>query len=86
MTVFALNIEVLAFLVQLLIADSAAVGRMESESSVDPGLMLPNSELIWLVAYGSVLKLVVLVVLIVAGLFKMTGCGQRSATEEQNAN
>lgn len=74
-----LNITVLAFFVLWSIADSAAIGRMESESNMDPGQMLPNSELMWLAAHGSVLMVVVLDVLAVAGLVKMTGVLQRNA-------
>lgn len=85
MAVVGLNIAVLAFFVLWKIADSTAIGRMESEPSVDPGQMLPNSELMWLAAHGSVLMLVVVDVLIVAGLVKMTGVRQRAANREQDA-
>ena len=74
-----LNITVLAFFVLWLIADSAAIGRMESESSIDPGQMLPNSELMWLAAHGSVLMVVVLDVLAVAWLVRTSGIPQRDA-------
>ena len=74
-----LNITVLAFFVLWLIADSAAIGRMESESSIDPGQMLPNSELLWLAAHGSVLMVVVLDVLAVAWLVRTSGIPQRDA-------
>lgn len=47
--------------------------------------MLPNSEMMWLAAHGSVLMLVVLDVLIVAGLVKMAGAPQRAASRNQNA-
>ena len=81
-----LNITVLAFFVLWLIADSAAVGRMESESIIDPGQMLPNSELLWLAAHGSVLMVVVLDVLAVAWLVKTKGGPQRAASMELNAD
>lgn len=84
-TMLGLNISVLAFFVLWKIADSTAIGHMESESSVDPGQMLPNSEMMWLAAHGSVLMLVVLDVLIVAGLVKMAGAPQRAASRNQNA-
>lgn len=80
-----LNITVLAFFVLWLIADSAAIGRMESESNMDPGQMLPNSELIWLAAHGSVLMVVVLDVLAVAWLVKAKGAPQHATSKEQNA-
>ncbi len=85
MAMVGLNISVLAFFVLWKIADSTAIGHMESESSVDPGQMLPNSEMMWLAAHGSVLMLVVLDVLIVAGLVKMAGAPQRAASRNQNA-
>lgn len=81
-----LNITVLAFFVLWLIADSAAIGRMESESSIDPGQMLPNSELMWLAAHGSVLMVVVLDVLAVAWLVKTKGVPQPATSKEQNAD
>ncbi len=81
-----LNITVLAFFVLWLIADSAAVARMESESSIDPGQMLPNSELMWLAAHGSVLMVVVLDVLAAFWPVKMTGVPQRAASMELNAD
>lgn len=80
-----LNIAVLAFFVLWKIADSTAIGRMELDSIMDPGQMLPNSELMWLAAHGSVLMLVVLDVLIVAALVKMTSVRQRAASRDQNA-
>lgn len=63
-----LNIAVLAFVVLWLLADSAAIGRMESESSLDPDQLLPNSELMWLAEHGSVLMLAVLDALVVVWL------------------
>ena len=81
-----LNITVVAFFVLWLIADSAAIDRMESESNMDPSQMLPNSELMWLAAHGSVLMVVVLDVLAVAWLVKMTGVPQGVASKEQNAD
>ena len=72
-----LNISVLAFFVLWLIADSAAISRMESESSMDPGQMLSNSELMWLAAHGSVLMVVVLDVLAVAWLVKANDVRRR---------
>ena len=80
-----LNITVLAFFVLWLIADSAAIGRMESESSMDPGQMLPNSELMWLAAHGSVLRVVVLDALAVAWLVKTKSVPQPATSKEQNA-
>lgn len=81
-----LNITVVAFFVLWLIADSAAIGRMESESSIDPGQMLPNSELMWLAAHGSVLMVVVLDVLAVAWLVKTKGVPKHAASMELNAD
>lgn len=80
-----LNIAVLAFFVLWRIADNAAIDRMEPESRVDPGRMLPNSEMMWLAAHGSVLMILVLDVLIVAALVKMTGALHRAAIQSQNA-
>lgn len=80
-----LNITVLAFFVLWLVADSAAVGRMESESSIDPGQMLPNSELMWLAAHGSVLTVVVLDVLAAAWLVKSSDVPQHAVNKEQIA-
>lgn len=80
-----LNITVVAFFVLWLFADSAAIGRMESESSIDPGQMLPNSELMWLAAHGSVLMVVVLDVLAVAWVVKTSGVPQPATSKEQNA-
>lgn len=65
-----LNVTVVAFFVLWLIADGVAISRMESESSMDPSQMLPNSELMWLAAHGSLLMLVVVDVLIVEWLVK----------------
>ncbi len=81
-----LNITVLAFFVLWLIADSAAIGRMESESSIDPGQMLPNSELMWLAAHASVLMVVILDALAVAWLVKTKGVPQPATSKEQNAD
>ncbi|KLI89866.1 hypothetical protein AA310_04285 [Arthrobacter sp. YC-RL1] len=79
-----LNITVLAFFALWLIADSAAIGRMESESSIDPGQMLPNSELMWLAAHGSVLMVVVLDLLAIVLLVKNTGVLQHAAMENRS--
>lgn len=76
----SLNIAVLAFFILWQIADTAAIGRMESESSVDPGQMLQNSKMLWLAAHGSVLMLVVVDVLIVVRVVKTTGSPQRAAS------
>lgn len=81
--VVGLNIAVLAFLVLWLIADIAAISRMESESSVDPGQMLLNSDMLWLAAHGSMLMLVVVDVLIVVWLVKMAGVLQHGLIKEQ---
>lgn len=81
-----LNITVLAFFVLWLIADSSAVARMESESSIDPGQMLPDSELMWLVAHGSVLIVIVLDVLALAWLVKTKGVSQHAVSMELNAD
>ena len=75
-----LNITVLDFFVLWLISDNAAIGRMESESSIDPGQMLPNSELMWLAAHGSVLMVVVLDALAIAWLVKTKDVPQHVAS------
>lgn len=72
-----LNVTVVAFFVLWLIADSAAIRRMETESNMDPGQMLPNSELMWLAAHGSLLMVVVLDVLAVALLVMTNGVPPR---------
>ncbi|WP_143181042.1 hypothetical protein [Glutamicibacter sp. 0426] len=79
-----LNVTVVAFFVLWLIADGVAISRMESESSMDPSQMLPNSELMWLAAHGSLLMVIVLDVLAVALRVKMTGVPQRAAAKVRN--
>lgn len=45
------------------IADNAALNRMETSARVDPSLLLPHSNLMWLVAHGTLISIIALDVL-----------------------
>lgn len=57
-TLVGLNVTFVAFFTLWSIADSATVNRMESISSYDPTLMLPNAHLTWIFAYASLVLLI----------------------------
>lgn len=58
--VAALNVAVVSFYVLWSIADSAAINQAETATSVDPSLLMPNANQLWLAAHGSLLALLAL--------------------------
>ena len=61
-----LNVAVVSFYVLWFIADSDAINRMETATSVDPTVLLPNATLLWLAANASLVALLALDGVIVA--------------------
>ena len=55
-----LNVAVVSFYVLWFIADSDAINRMETATSVDPTVLLPNATLLWLAANASLVALLAL--------------------------
>lgn len=58
-----LNASVIAFYALWQIADTAAINRMETGSGMDVAQMLPNSNLMWIAAHGSLLMLIIVDIL-----------------------
>lgn len=58
-----LNASVIAFYALWQIADTAAINGMETGSGMDVAQMLPNSNLMWAAAHGSLLMLIIVDVL-----------------------
>lgn len=56
----ALNIGFFAFYRLWQIADNAALNRMEASSGMDPALLLPHSNLMWVAAQGSLIAVLAL--------------------------
>ncbi|MBF6670696.1 MULTISPECIES: cell surface protein [Glutamicibacter] len=54
-----LNAAVIAFYTLWQIADTAAINRMETGSGMDVVQMLPNSNLMWAAAHGSLIMLII---------------------------
>ncbi|UYQ77080.1 hypothetical protein OF385_13805 [Glutamicibacter sp. JL.03c] len=60
-----LNVAVILFFTLWQIADTAAINRMEAGSGMDVAQMLPNSNLMWVAAHGSLVMLIIVDILAV---------------------
>ncbi|MCO1337578.1 hypothetical protein BJH93_01505 [Kocuria polaris] len=80
LVLLGLNTAVIAFYSLWQIADSAAINRMESDSGMDPTQILPNANLMWVAAHGSVSMVLALDVLAVILVIKLVTSRRRASS------
>ena len=77
-----LNVAVVTFYATWFAADAAAINKMETSTSVDPSVMLPNSSLMWVAAHASLIALLALDAVVAA---KVVGARRTCAVTRGNA-
>lgn len=74
-----LNIAVVALYVLWQIADTAAINHMESASGMDVSQLLPNANVLWLAAQGSLMMLLLLDVVVIVSVAMLVKANRKPA-------